>query len=43
MLQKLRNAGLQINIHKYEFHVQKTLFLDLLMSIKGLRIDFNKI
>ena len=43
ILQKLRDAGLQVDILKCEFHVQKTKFLDLLVSIDGLRINPTKI
>jgi hypothetical protein len=43
MLQKLRDAGLQVNIYKCEFHVQETLFLGLLMSTEGLRMNLNKV
>ena len=43
ILQKLRKAGLQVNILKCEFHVQETKFLDLLVSIDGLRMNPAKI
>lgn len=43
VLQKLREAGLQVDILKCEFHVQETKFLGLLVSIDGLRIDPTKI
>lgn len=43
VLQKLREAGLQVDILKCEFHVQETKFLGLLVSIDGLRMDPVKI
>ena len=43
VLQKLREIDLQMNILKCEFHVQKTKFLSLLMSIDGLRMNPTKI
>ena len=43
ILQKLREIGLQINILKCEFHVQKTKFLGLLMFIDKLRMNPAKI
>ena len=43
ILQKLREIDLQMNILKCEFHVQKTKFLGLLMSIDELRINPAKI
>ena len=43
VLQKLREAGLQVDIMKCEFHVEETRFLGLLVSIHGLRVDPDKI
>ena len=43
ILQKLREVNLQMNILKCEFHVQKTKFLSLLMSIDELRMNLIKI
>ena len=42
ILNKLREADLQININKCEFHVQKTIFLELLISIEELKINSRK-
>ena len=39
ILNRLREADLQININKYKFHVQKIIFLELLMSIKRLKMN----
>ncbi len=43
ILNKLREADLQINIDKCEFHVQKTIFLELLMSIERLKMNSRKV
>ncbi len=43
ILNRLREADLQININKCEFHVQKTIFLELLISIKELKMNSQKI
>ena len=43
ILNRLRETDLQINIDKCKFHVQKTIFLELLMSIEKLKINSRKI
>ena len=43
VFQKLREIGLQMNIFKCEFHIQKTKFLDLLIFIDELRMNSAKI
>ncbi len=43
ILNRLREADLQIDIDKCEFHVQKTIFLELLMSIEKLKMNSRKI
>ncbi len=43
ILNKLREADLQIDINKCKFHVQKTIFLELLMSIEELKMNSWKI
>ncbi len=43
ILNRLREADLQIDINKCKFHVQKTIFLELLMSIKKLKMNSQKI
>ena len=43
VLQKLRDAGLQVDIRKCEFHVKETRFLGLLVSVDGLRVDPAKV
>jgi len=42
ILNRLQEADLQINIDKCKFHVQKTIFLELLMSIKKLKMNSRK-
>ncbi len=42
ILNKLREADLQINIDKCKFHVQKIIFLELLMSIERLKMNSRK-
>ncbi len=43
ILNRLQEADLQVNINKCKFHVQKTIFLELLMSIKKLKMNSRKI
>lgn len=43
VLQKLIDAGLQVDIEKCKFHVQKTSFLGVLLSTKGIRMDPLKV
>ncbi len=42
ILNKLQEADLQININKCKFHVQKTIFLKLLILIKELKMNSRK-
>ena len=42
ILNRLREADLQIDINKCEFHVQKTIFLELLILIKELKMNLQK-
>ncbi len=43
ILNRLREADLQIDIDKCKFHVQKIIFLELLMSIERLKMNSRKI
>ncbi len=43
ILNRLREAGLQVNINKCEFHVQETIFLGLLIFIEGLKMNSRKV
>ncbi len=42
ILNRLREADLQIDINKCKFHVQKIIFLELLMSIERLKMNSRK-
>ncbi len=42
ILNRLREADLQIDIDKCKFHVQKIIFLELLMSIERLKMNSQK-
>ncbi len=43
ILHRLREADLQVNINKCEFHVQEISFLRLLLFIEGLKMDPRKV
>ena len=43
VLQKLRKVGLQIDILKCEFYIQKIKFLNLLVLIYDLRVNSDKV
>jgi len=43
ILNRLREADLQINIDKCKFHVQKIIFLRLLISIERLKMNSRKV
>jgi hypothetical protein len=43
VLQRLIDAGLEVDIRKCEFHVTKTKFLGLIVSTDGLEMDPEKI
>jgi len=43
VLNKLREVNLQINIDKCEFKIQKISFLELLIFINDLQINFRKV
>ncbi len=43
ILNRLREIDLQIDINKCKFHVQKIIFLELLMSIEELKMNSQKI
>ena len=42
ILHQLREINLQININKCKFHLQKTIFLELLISIEELKMNSRK-
>ena len=43
VLTKLREAGIQANVDKCEFHVTKTKYLGLIVSTKGIKMDPSKV
>jgi transposase InsO family protein len=43
ILQKLREAGLQIDLKKCDFHVTETKFLGLIVTTEGIRMDPEKV
>ena len=43
VLERLRNAGLQINLKKCEFHVTRTKYLGFIISINGIKVNLDKI
>ncbi len=43
IIQRLGNAGLQININKFEFYATKTKYLGLIILTNGITIDFKKV
>ncbi len=43
VLSQLREAELQMNIQKYEFNVEKTVFLEVIVSELNLRMNFSKV
>lgn len=43
VLSKLRDAGLQVNIKKSEFHVAETKFLGYIIGAEGIRVDPEKV
>lgn len=43
VLQRLRDAGLQVDIKKTEFHVTRTKYLGFIVSTKGIEVDPEKV
>ena len=43
VLERLCNAGLQINLKKCEFHVTRTKYLGFIISTKGIKVNPDKI
>jgi hypothetical protein len=43
VIERLRNASLQIDIDKSEFHVRETKYLGLIVSTDGLKMDPTKV
>ena len=43
VLQRLRTAGLQVDIKKTEYHVTRTKYLGFIISTQGLEVDPEKV
>ncbi len=43
VLERLRNAGLQADIKKYEFRVKRTKYLGFIISTNSIKVDLEKI
>jgi hypothetical protein len=43
VLQRLRDAGLQVDIKKYEFGVVRTKYLGFIISTHGIKVDPEKV
>jgi hypothetical protein len=43
ILQRLREANIQANVDKCEFHIIETKFLDMIMSRDDIKMKFDKI
>ncbi len=43
VLERLREAEIQANVDKCEFHVQETKFFGLIISTKGIQMDPPKV
>ena len=43
VLERLQAAGLQVDIHKSEFHVQETAFLGVIVGADDIRMDPKKV
>jgi hypothetical protein len=43
VLERLRNAGLQVDIRKCEFGVKRTKYLGFIVSTDGIEVDLEKV
>ncbi len=43
VLKRLRNAGLQIDLKKCEFHITRTKYLGFIISTNGIEVNPDKI
>jgi hypothetical protein len=43
VLKRLRNTGLQYNIKKCKFHTTEVIYLGLIISYNGIKIDPKKV
>ena len=43
VLKCLQNIGLQYNIKKCKFHTTEVMYLNLIISYNGIKMDFKKV
>ena len=43
VLKRLRDVGLQCNIKKYKFYITEVMYLGLIISYNGIKMDFKKV
>ena len=43
VLKRLQDIGLQYNIKKYKFHITEVIYLSLIISRNGIKMDFKKV
>ena len=43
VLQRLRDAGLQVNLKKYEFYVTCTKYLGFILLIDSIKVNLEKV
>jgi hypothetical protein len=43
VLERLQNAGLQVDIRKCEFGVKRTKYLEFIVSTNGIKTDLDKV
>ena len=43
VFKRLQDAGLQYNIKKYNFYTTKVIYLGLIISRDGIKMDFKKV
>ena len=43
VLERLQNAGLQVDIRKCEFRVKRTKYLRFIVSTNGIKTDLDKV
>lgn len=43
MLERLKEARIEVDKDKWKFHIQKIKFLDILISTEGIKIDPQKV
>ena len=43
ILKKLQQADLYLNINKCEFHIKQVKYLELIITIEGLKMDLKKV